>query len=85
MHVPVRVGGLVIFPDDLIHGDLNGIVTVPKDIAADVADASEEFVAAEHIILQVLRSGTATVADLRRAAAETDAAIDALRRRIAGR
>ena len=47
MHRPVRVGGLAVFPDDLIHGDLNGIITVPKEIAADVADAAEDFVAAE--------------------------------------
>ncbi|HYK89778.1 MAG TPA: RraA family protein [Acidobacteriota bacterium] len=31
---PVEVGGLVIHPGDLIHGDVHGIVTVPRESLA---------------------------------------------------
>jgi 4-hydroxy-4-methyl-2-oxoglutarate aldolase len=47
VHVPVHVGGIVVYPDDLIHGDRNGVTTIPRPIAAEVADVGEEFVAAE--------------------------------------
>ncbi len=37
---PVEVGGLIIHPGDLIHGDMHGIVLVPRDVVADLPDAS---------------------------------------------
>jgi regulator of RNase E activity RraA len=36
MGEPVEVGGLEISPGDLIHGDLHGIITVPKEIVAEL-------------------------------------------------
>jgi 4-hydroxy-4-methyl-2-oxoglutarate aldolase len=52
--VPVQVGGLTVYPDDLLHGDCNGVTSIPKEIAAEVADAAAEFVAIEGGFLQVL-------------------------------
>lgn len=69
IHVPVRVGGLTVYPNDLLHGDLNGVTTIPVEIAAEVADACAELVAAEAIVLDALRSGSSTVAQLREARA----------------
>ena len=34
MGQPVEVGGLEVHPGDLIHGDIHGIIKVPKEIAA---------------------------------------------------
>lgn len=71
--VPVRVGGLEVRPDDLLHADRNGVTTIPLEIAAEVADASYEYVAAEGVILDVLRSGNVTpklYAEARREAGE---------------
>ena len=34
-------------PGDLLHGDANGITTIPNEIASDVAQISEEYVEAE--------------------------------------
>ena len=65
LHVPVRVGGLTVYPNDLLHGDLNGVTTIPVDIAAEVADASPELASAEAIVLDALRSGSPTVEQLR--------------------
>ena len=36
MGQPVEVGGLEIHPGDLIHGDIHGIIKVPKEIAAEL-------------------------------------------------
>lgn len=60
INVPVRVGGLVIHPGDLIHGDRNGVTTIPIEIAAAVAEACPEFVAAEAVILDYLKSERVT-------------------------
>jgi len=70
LHGTVRVGGLTIHPGDLIHADCNGVATIPSDIAADVADAAEEFVKAEALVLDYLKGGkvnTAAFADARKA------------------
>lgn len=82
-HVPVHVGGLVVYPDDLIHGDCNGVTTIPKDIAAELADIGDEFVAAEAIILSTLRAGSPSVRRLQEARAESQARISDLRARVA--
>jgi 4-hydroxy-4-methyl-2-oxoglutarate aldolase len=61
LHRTVRVGGLTIHPGDLLHADANGVATIPLEIATDVADAAVEFVAAEAIVLDYLKSGKAEV------------------------
>ena len=82
LHVPVRVGGLVIYPDDLLHGDLNGITTIPKEIATELADIGQEFVAAEAVVLEALRSSLPSLRQLQAARAESQAQIAALRRSV---
>jgi regulator of RNase E activity RraA len=37
VHVPVHVGGIVIYPNDLLHADRNGVTTIPIEIAAEMA------------------------------------------------
>jgi 4-hydroxy-4-methyl-2-oxoglutarate aldolase len=83
VHVPVHVGGVAVFPDDLLHGDRNGVTTIPRTIASDVADIGDEFVAAEAIILGALRDHPGSLPALREATNEADAVIDALRQRVA--
>lgn len=82
VHVPVHVGGIFIYPDDLLHADVNGVSTIPVDIAAEVADIGDEFVAAEAIILNELRSGHATAASYAAARKEAGAVMTALRNRV---
>lgn len=82
VHIPVRVGGLVVYPGDLLHGDVNGITTIPVEIAADVADVGDSFVAAEQIIFDTLLSDGITVAKLREATQEKDRVISVLIDRV---
>jgi regulator of RNase E activity RraA len=83
VHVPVRVGGVVVYPDDLLHADLNGVTTIPHSIAPDIAAVGEEYVAAESLILDALRAKTISVNQLMEARAESEARIARLRRRVA--
>ena len=54
--LPVRVGGLMVYQGDLLHGDANGVTNIPPEIAQEVADVSEEFVAAEAIMLDYVKA-----------------------------
>jgi len=82
VHRTVRVGGLTIQPGDLIHADTNGIATIPLEIASDVADAAAEFVDAESIVLDYLKSGPPTVAGFSEARKAMMAAQAALGKRV---
>ena len=62
INVPVTVGGLQVKPGDLLHADANGVVNIPHQIAAAVAELCEPYVQAEEIILQYLRGSQPTVA-----------------------
>src|SRR5947207_9203369 len=57
LNVPVHVGGVMVAPGDLLHGDRNGVTTIPVEIASAVAYACAEFVDAESVVLNYLRSG----------------------------
>lgn len=39
--VPVKVGGLVVKPGDLIMGDQHGVISIPLEIARDVPKAAQ--------------------------------------------
>jgi regulator of RNase E activity RraA len=85
IHLPVHVGGIMIYPNDLLHGDCNGVTTIPVDIAAEVADIGEAFMAAEQILLDALREGTPTVARLKEARTASKDRIGELRRQVTRR
>ncbi|HIQ20309.1 MAG TPA: RraA family protein [Planctomycetes bacterium] len=81
--LPVRVGGLVVNHGDLLHGDADGVTSIPLEIATEVADVAGEFVAAERIVLDYVQGpGTKTVAGLIEARQEFTRVVDQLRRRL---
>jgi regulator of RNase E activity RraA len=55
-HVAVHVGGVTIHPGDLLHGDCNGVTTIPNEIASLVAHACQEYMDAEAVVLDYLKS-----------------------------
>jgi regulator of RNase E activity RraA len=80
---PVRVGGLVVQTGDLLHGDANGVTNIPLALAAEVADAAAEFVAAENHVLDYVKAGGAKDArQLAERRAAMGEAMAALRRRV---
>lgn len=85
VHTPVHVGGLTIYPNDLLHGDLNGVTTIPHEIAVELAEIGDEFVAAEGVILTALRQEAPSVKRLQAARAEAAARIETLRNRVSRR
>lgn len=41
VNIPVKVGGLVVKPGDLIMGDQHGVISIPVEIARDVPKAAQ--------------------------------------------
>ncbi len=81
-NLPVEVGGITVYPGDLLHGDCNGVTTIPLDIASEVAGACEPFMRAEEVIFQYLQAGDVTAGGLLQATTECHRMIDALRQEI---
>ncbi len=67
IQIALQVGGVTVHPGDLLHGDCNGVTTIPLDIASDVASACEEFMRCEAVILQYLQGSDVTVEELAQA------------------
>jgi 4-hydroxy-4-methyl-2-oxoglutarate aldolase len=63
--LPVTLAGMAVCPGDLLHGDVNGVLVIPADIAADVADAAQRVRAAEKEVLDFVRAPGLTVEKLR--------------------
>jgi 4-hydroxy-4-methyl-2-oxoglutarate aldolase len=80
--VPVHVGGIAIYPDDLLHADCNGVTTIPKDLAAEIADVADAYVAAEMIIINAMRESRGDLKRLRAAQAESKTQMDKLRQQV---
>ena len=53
---PVTVGGVEVRPGDLIHGDKHGVISIPAEIAARVADASQQMEDWERPIIEFCKS-----------------------------
>lgn len=53
---PVEVGGLMISPGDLLHGDLHGVHTIPLSIGPELIDMVQEVLRNEHDFVQFCAS-----------------------------
>jgi len=42
LNVPIACGGVAVYPGDIIVGDSDGVVVVPRHLAEEVAAAAEE-------------------------------------------
>lgn len=55
--VPVNVGGARVAPGDILKGDTDGVVVIPKEHEDRVLDIAEEIEAAENRIRETVRGG----------------------------
>lgn len=86
-HIPsinttVRVGGVTIHPGDLLHGDRNGVTTIPHEIASEIAQGCAELALAEAIVLNYLKGSNLTPRGFSEARNACKERIDALARRL---
>ena len=60
LNVPVRVGGVWINPGDLLHGDRNGVTTIPHELAVATAEGCVGLAEAEAVVLNYLKTNGVT-------------------------
>lgn len=84
LNIPVHVGGVAIHTGDLLHGDRNGVTTIPLEIAAAVAQTCPEFMAAESVVLDYLKAGRVDAAGFTAAHKECRTRIESLARKLRG-
>lgn len=62
---PVEVAGLQVRPGDLLHGDQNGLIRIPLEIAEDIPDIAIRLREREKQIIACCRSADFSIAGLR--------------------
>jgi regulator of RNase E activity RraA len=55
--VPIRIGKVTVRPGDVIFGDIDGVLCVPREIAYEVLTRAEEIEHNENQIFKWVRSG----------------------------
>jgi len=84
-NVSVQVGGIIIHPGDLIHGDRNGVTAIPNEIAIAVAEACANYVSAERVVLDYVKTGKVDAKGFARVHQECREMIEKLARKLKAR
>ena len=58
LNVPIGCGDVAVFPDDILVGDDDCVIVIPKTIAQEVADEAVEMTAYEDFVVEKVKSGT---------------------------
>ena len=56
-NIPVKIGKVLIYPGDVVFGDIDGVVVVPREIAYDVLVRAEEIKTGEVSIRSWVEDG----------------------------
>ena len=55
--VPLEIDGVLVSPSDLIFGDIDGVVVVPKAVEDEVLELALTKAAAENVVRQAIEDG----------------------------
>ena len=55
--VPIGCGGVAVYPGDILVGDADGVVVVPRHLAAEIADAAVEQETYDSFAIEEIRAG----------------------------
>lgn len=59
--LPVGCGGVLVFPGDVLVGDGDGVIVIPRHLAAEVARDAAEQERAEEFVLEKIEAGSSIV------------------------
>jgi len=68
--VPVQIMGLVVKPGDILHGDENGLISVPAGIEDRLPDAVELVRQRERKVMEYVRGADFALADFKKMVVE---------------
>lgn len=60
-HIPIEFGGIRVRPGDIVFGDLDGVVIVPKEVEEEVFSGAIEKARGEKLVKQALEQGMSAV------------------------
>ena len=55
--MPIEIGGVIIYPGDIVFGDIDGVIIIPRDIAMEVLERTEAIISKEKDIHSWIASG----------------------------
>ncbi|HUA58084.1 MAG TPA: RraA family protein [Verrucomicrobiae bacterium] len=58
---PVEIGGLIINPGDILHGDRHGVLSVPRDVLADLPKVASQIRTEEAELVELTQRGSLSV------------------------
>jgi regulator of RNase E activity RraA len=61
---PVEVGGLVVKPGDLLHGDVHGVQSIPASVASELPAVAAKILEEEQQLIALCESPEFTLAKL---------------------
>ena len=59
-NLPIQCGGVLVYPNDLVLADHDGVVVVPQGIAEETLRRAEEKVSGENLVRKALAQGMST-------------------------
>lgn len=59
---PIEIGGVAVEPGDLVFGDLDGVVIVPKQVEAEVITQALKKATGENLVRKEIESGMSSTA-----------------------
>jgi 4-hydroxy-4-methyl-2-oxoglutarate aldolase len=65
IEVPVKMGGMIVNPGDLIHADQHGVLIVPKEIVRELPEAVKKIEAKERTIIDLCKSPSFSIEKLK--------------------
>lgn len=59
--VPITMGNVVINPGDIIFGDIDGVLVIPREHEQEIIQKAYEKVKGENLVAEAIRAGMSTV------------------------
>jgi regulator of RNase E activity RraA len=61
LNVPIGCGDVAVFPGDIMVGDDDSVIVIPREIAGEVADEAAEMTVYEDFVVEQVKSGVPTI------------------------
>lgn len=61
MNVPIGCGGVPVFPGDVVVGDSDGVVVIPRELIDEVVEEAQEIVAYDEFVQSKLAEGRSLI------------------------
>jgi len=60
MNQPIACGGVAVYPDDIIFGDSEAVIVIPREYVNEIADEAVEMEEQEEFLKLEIESGKST-------------------------